>query len=241
MRKVLLSTVALMAMAGAASAADLPSSKAPPPVYVPPAPIFTWTGFYIGIEGGGDFRRYKYRWAGADYGLDKDAGLIGGVVGYNWQMNNFVIGLEGDAAAVLGGDRAYTFNGNVVYSNRYNSNYAAAIRGRLGISAWDRALLYVAGGVAFGDAELRYRGVGYTNADYTTSRTGWTIGAGVDYAMNPNWIARVEYRYVDLGRGGYYNYGAYVNDRIEVTAHQVMGALLYKFGGPTAAPVVAKY
>ncbi|MCW2316903.1 outer membrane immunogenic protein [Rhodoblastus acidophilus] len=247
MRKFLLSTVALGAMAGSALAADLPSTKAAPaPAYVPPAPVFTWTGFYIGVEGGGDFRRNHDSFLGT--GIDQDAGLVGGVLGYNWQtssfgISNLVLGLEGDAAAVLGGDRAYTYNGTSIYSTRYKSNYAAAIRGRIGVSAWDRALLYVAGGVAFGDNEVRYSGQRYSDApNYTTSRTGWTIGAGLDYAFTPTWIGRIEYRYVDLGRGGYYNYHDFVNDRIEVTSHQVLGALIYKWGQPfDSAPVVAKY
>ncbi|MCW2273965.1 outer membrane immunogenic protein [Rhodoblastus acidophilus] len=239
MRKVLLSTVALMAMAGSAFAADLPSIKAPPPVYVPPPPVFSWTGFYIGVEGGGDFRNFHDNWTGN--GIYKDAGLIGGVLGYNWQFNQFVVGLEGDAAAVLGGDQAYTYNGNLIYNNTLNSTYAAAIRGRLGMAVWDRALLYVAGGVAFGDVKVGYNNGILLPASYTTSRTGWTIGAGVDYAFTPNWITRIEYRYVDLGSGGYYNYGEFVHDGVNVTSNQVMGAIMYKFGGPVAEPVVARY
>lgn len=244
MQKVLLSTVAVLAMAGSAFAADLPSTKAPPPVYVPPPPVFTWTGFYIGVEGGGDFRNYHDNWTGN--GIYKDAGLVGGVLGYNWQVNQFVFGLEGDAAAVLGGNRAYAYNDNfggvvTVYNNTLNSNYAAAIRGRLGFAAWERALLYVAGGVAFGDVKVGYDNGVLLPTSYTTSRTGWTIGAGVDYAFTPNWITRIEYRYVDLGTGGYYNYGTFVNDGIRVTSNQVLGAVIYKFGGPAAEPVVAKY
>jgi outer membrane immunogenic protein len=239
MRKVLLSTVAVIAMAGSALAADLPSSKAPPPVYVPPAPIFSWTGFYIGIEGGGDFRQYRDNFTGT--GINKDAGLVGGVIGYNWQFNQFVLGLEGDAAAVLSGNRAYTPAGFPIYNNTLNSNYAAAIRGRLGLAAWDRALLYVAGGVAFGDTKVGFNNGILAPVSYTTSRTGWTIGAGVDYAFTPSWIGRIEYRYVDLGTGGYLNYGAFVNDRIRVTSNQVMAAMLWKFGSPVAEPVVAKY
>ncbi|MBB4196317.1 outer membrane immunogenic protein [Rhodoblastus sphagnicola] len=238
MRNILLSTVALSAMVGSALAADLPSSKAPP-VYVAPAPIFSWTGLYIGVEGGGDFRQYKDRLGAVT--IDKDAGLIGGVIGYNWQtggyfgINNLVLGLEGDAAAVLGGSKAFTTNGNPIVNDTFNSNYAAAIRGRIGIPAWDRALLYVAGGVAFGDAKVRT-----TVGSVTNDRVGYTIGAGVDYAFTPNWIARLEYRYVDLGRENYTNVDFGGRDRLEVTSHQVLGALIYKFGAPETA-VVAKY
>jgi outer membrane immunogenic protein len=244
MRKILLSTVALLAMAGAASAADLPSTKAAP-VYVPPPPVFTWTGFYIGIEGGGDFRNYHDNWTGR--GINKDGGLIGGVLGYNWQMGNFVVGLEGDAAALLSGNEAWTYNGVQLFNNTLNGDYAAAIRGRIGIPAFERALFYVAGGVAFGDVKYNYYApaLGY-GVSATQDRVGWTIGAGMDYAFTPNWIARIEYRYVDLGNGDNYNfaYGGvnyWSNNRLNVTSNQVMGAIMYKFGEPVAAPVVAKY
>ena len=247
MRKILLSTVALVAMAGVASAADLPSTKAAP-VYIPPAPVFTWTGFYIGVEGGGDFRNYHDNWTGR--GLNKDGGLVGGVLGYNWQFNNFVVGLEGDAAAVLSGNEAwvYTPTGSVtVYNNTLNSDYAAAIRGRLGVAAFERALFYVAGGVAFGDVKYNYTPVGGNGISATQDRVGWTIGAGMDYAFTPNWIARIEYRYVDLSNGNNYYWtdgasGVTINDRLRVTSNQVLGAIMYKFGPPAApAPVVAKY
>jgi outer membrane immunogenic protein len=236
MRKILISTLSLAAMAGSAFAADLPSTKAAP-VYLAPAPVFSWTGLYIGVEGGGDFRQYRDRLGG--FTIDKDAGLIGGVIGYNWQtssfgISNLVIGLEGDAAAVLGGNKAFTPGGVAILNSTFNSSYAAAIRGRLGIPAWDRALLYVAGGVAFGDTK-----VATTAGSYTTDRTGWTIGAGVDYAFTPNWIGRLEYRYVDLGTGGYTN-AYFFNDRVETTSSQILGALIYKFGVPETA-VVAKY
>ena len=100
LRRILLASVGAIALAGSAFAADLPS-RAPPPVYVPPAPIFTWTGFYIGGQIGygwgqnkgnfgdnfGDFDTFSYN----------TSGVIGGAhVGYNLQLNQFVIGLEGD-------------------------------------------------------------------------------------------------------------------------------------------------
>ena len=249
MRNILLSTVAVLALTGSAFAADLPSTKSAP-VYAAPAPLFTWSGLYIGVEGGGDFRQYRDRFDGVT--IDKDAGLVGGVIGYNWATSNFgfsnlVLGLEGDAAAVLGGNKAYTTSGATIYNNTYNSNYAAAIRGRIGF-AYDRVLVYAAGGVAFGDTKVNYRTTNLaTNlgASYTTDRVGWTIGGGVDYAFTPNWIGRIEYRYVDLGTGGYV-YGVpgangYLNDHIRVQSSEVLAALIYKFGYTAPAPVVAKY
>jgi outer membrane immunogenic protein len=238
MRNLLLSTVAVMAMTGSALAADLPSTKAPAQYYAA-APVFSWTGFYVGVEGGGDFRQYKDNFAG--YTIDKDAGLIGGLIGYNWQLNSLVFGLEGDAAALLGGNKAFTPSGTPIYNNTFNSNYAAAIRGRLGWAAFDRTLIYVAGGVAFGDTKVSYATLALPSASYTTSRTGYTIGVGVDYAWTNNWIGRLEYRYVDLGTGGYYNYGAFVNDGVKASSSEILAAIIYKFGTPETAAVVAKY
>jgi outer membrane immunogenic protein len=225
MRKILLSTVALAALTGSALASDLPSRKEAP--YLAPAPAFSWTGFYAGIEGGGDFRQYKDN-VGAK--LNGSGGLIGGLVGYNYQVNQFVLGLEGDAAALLGNSR--TFSTVNPGDSKIQSNYAAAIRGRLGYAAFDRTLLYAAGGVAFGNTKVTTPG-GSTNPD----STGYTVGAGVDYAFTPNWIGRLEYRYVDLGRSnGPVGFGS-----VKTSSNEVIAGLIYKFGAPTYAPVLAKY
>ena len=222
MRNILLSTVALVAFAGSAVAADLPSRKAAP-IYTAPVSVYNWTGFYAGIEGGADFINTRY----PGYSNNRAAGLVGGVVGYNYQLaNKFVIGLEGDAGGVFGATkRVATPAGSWTKSD---SSYFGDIRGRFGYAV-DRTLLYVAGGVAFADVKNNYFGV--TNTD---SRVGWTIGAGADYAFTNNWIGRLEYRYTDLGSaidGGV---------RVRQNSNEVLVGLLYKFGAPEAA-VVAKY
>jgi outer membrane immunogenic protein len=83
MRNILLSTVAVLALTGSALAADLPSTKSAP-VFVAPAPVFSWTGVYIGVEGGGDFRDYRDRFTGVT--ISKEAGLVGGLIGFNYQF-----------------------------------------------------------------------------------------------------------------------------------------------------------
>lgn len=100
MRGLLLSTVALVALAGSAFAADLPSRKEAP-VYVAPAPAFTWTGFYVGADIGGAFGSTQltnfggYPWT--SHSMDESGVMGGGFVGYNYQLNqNFVLGVEGD-------------------------------------------------------------------------------------------------------------------------------------------------
>ncbi|MCW2317917.1 outer membrane immunogenic protein [Rhodoblastus acidophilus] len=214
MRKILLASVAVAALTGSAFAADLPSRKAAP-AYVAPVPVFTWTGFYAGVEGGADILTTKA--AGVKY--DRTGGLVGGVIGYNYDLGNkFVLGAEGDAGGVFGGDKT-------VGGIKADTTYFANIRGRVGYTIVDRALLFVAGGVAFGD--VKYAG-------YTDDRVGYTVGAGLDYACTNNLIGRIEYRYTDFDKdtiGG---------RSVRQDSHAVLVGLLYKFGNPEA-PVVAKY
>ena len=225
MRKVLLSAVALAALSASAFAADLPSRKSAP-VYMAPVSAYSWTGFYAGIEGGADFLNTKYDAVGF---TNRDtAGLLGGVVGYNYQVNQFVLGLEGNAGGVFGGHTSMVNGGYLSTS----STYYADIRGRLGFAV-DRALFYVAGGAAFGDVVNRYTGLGTSTLD----RTGWTIGGGVDYAFTPNWIGRVEYRYTDLGSSWDGSLGSHVRN----DSNAVLVGLMYKFGAPSVSSVVAKY
>ncbi len=231
MRKILLSAVAITALTGSAFAADLPSRKEAP-VYTAPAPAFSWTGFYAGVEGGYDFLNTNYSGFGHN---NLDAGLIGGVVGYNYQINQFVVGLEGNAGGVLGSSRNLFVPGANGGTINTNSNYYADIRGRFGL-AYDRALFYVAGGVAFGDVNTKYYAPGGAfQASVNSDRTGWTLGGGMDYAITPNWIGRIEYRYTDLGS----NYDSFAATRIRNNSSAVLVGLMYKFGTPET--IAAKY
>ncbi len=238
MRRLMLSTVALTALAGVAFAGDLPSIKGSP-VYYAPAPVFSWTGFYGGIEGGADFLSTKYdALPGQFFAASNDvtAGLLGGLVGYNYQINNFVLGIEGDGGGILGASRTIFVPGPNGGWATSNSDYFADLRGRLGL-AYDRYLFYVAGGVAFGDVNSKYYNsrpgplYGQTNSD----RTGWTIGGGVDYAFTPNWIGRVEYRYTNLGD----NFDNVIFTHVNNDSNAVLAAFIYKFGVPE--PIVARY
>jgi outer membrane immunogenic protein len=230
----MLSTVALVALTGSALAGDLPSRK-DVPVFTPPP--FSWTGFYAGAELGAIFPTIS----GHGFSSTTTLGLGGGLVGYNYQVNpSFVIGLEGDGGGVFGSAHAAANVWSPYYSSTaVNSSYYADIRGRLGW-AQDRALLYVAGGAAFGNAQTIYQ-LPWGSAPGITvnsSRTGWTIGGGLDYAFTDNWIGRVEYRYTNLGTENYHY--TYVTDSVKAYSSQVLFAAIYKFGAP-AAPIVAKY
>ena len=220
LRKMLMSTVLLFGAMGAASAADLPSTKSPP-AYIPPPPLFSWTGVYAGAQLG-------YMWGDASaigYGM---YGAVGGVhVGYNYQMGQFVAGLEGDV-------NGSSYSGSTAFFGTRES-IDGSIRGRIGVT-WNRALLYATGGAAFAGIDNDYFG---TTISHT--RTGWTLGGGVEYAITDNWSLRVEYRYTDYGH--YTDFpAAFVPVYNHDTDNRIQGGVSYKFDMfAPPGPVVAKY
>ena len=184
MKKILLASVALFGFAGAASAADLPVRSAPPAPIVAAVPVFTWTGFYVGVNAG-------YGWntndsitvGGLRFDLDDDGGFVGGAqAGYNYQIGSFVVGLEGDIQyADFGGDDRFDFDGDGILDGDFNnSDWFGTVRARAGV-AFDRALIYATGGFAFAD-----------------DATGWTVGGGLEYAFTNNLSAKIEGLYVNL-------------------------------------------
>jgi outer membrane immunogenic protein len=195
MKKLLLASVGVLALGvAAASAADIVRARrapSPAPVYVTPA--FSWTGFYAGINGG-------YGWGGstsfsapfASTSFDTSGGLVGGTLGYNYQMNQIVFGVEGDidaswikGSSICGGLTCETKN-----------SWLGTARGRVGY-AFDRFMPYVTGGAAFGDVKNTITPIGSASQ----TRAGWTVGGGLEANLYGPWSAKVEYLYVDLGSG----------------------------------------
>jgi outer membrane immunogenic protein len=183
MKKILLSSVALLGLATGALAADLPSRRAPAPI-IAAVPVFTWTGFYVGVNAG-------YGWNANDsivvnglrFDLDDEGGFVGGAqAGYNYQIGSFVVGLEGDIQyADFGGDDRFDFDGDGILDDDFNtSDWFGTVRARAGV-AFDRALIYATGGFAFAD-----------------DANGWTVGGGVEYAFTNNLSAKIEGLYVNL-------------------------------------------
>jgi outer membrane immunogenic protein len=252
MRHLLLSTVALAALAGSAFAADLPSRKEAP-VYIAPVPVFSWTGFYVGADIGGAFGQTNLHsdWSGWNsHSLDTSGVMGGGYVGYNYQLNqNFVIGVEGDFQGTSA-DKTWSWVGsNVlgdanVYTVKTQLNWLASVNGRLGV-AYDRALFYAIGGAAWAEGKGTLTGAapsGLFIGSVSSSKTlsGYDVGGGVEYAFTPNWVGRVEYRYYDFGKN---NLNPWVSTftplRLETSVNTVRVGLAYLFSAP--APVVAKY
>lgn len=185
MKRLFLACVGLVALAGAAAAADLPPAPAPyykaPPVYVP---AYSWTGFYLGINGGGAFGRSSWDSTGS---FSMTGGLVGGTVGYNYQIGQAVIGFEGD---VDWADISGTTTGA-----KTSDSWLSTARGRLGYAA-GRFMPFVTGGAAFGN--IQASGPGLLGAN--TTNVGWTVGGGLEFALAGNWTVKAEYLYVDLGK-----------------------------------------
>jgi outer membrane immunogenic protein len=212
----ILGVVAIVGLASGASAADLPRKSVPQP-FVQPLPIFTWTGFYVGISGGYAFDNGKSQLNGspallatglAPAGSAKTLGdgfLIGGTLGYNYQIGSVVVGIEGDLSYIDLGKSVIGGTAPLSVTLKQEMNYFGTVRGRLGY-AFDRFLVYATGGLAFADAKstttIAIPGSSWSGSKSDT-KFGYTIGAGVEYAITNNWSAKVEYLYYDLGKQNY--------------------------------------
>ena len=226
MKRVCLAFVSLTALAGAAAAADLGMPPAQPyykaPVYAPP---FSWTGFYLGINGGGGWGNSSWD-IPATGNFGTSGGFVGGTLGYNYQLSQVVVGIEGDVDwADINGTT--TSPGGCIPGCKTNDNWLGTVRGRLGFAA-GRFMPYVTGGLAFGDIQASLPGF----AGATTTNAGWTVGAGIEMSLWGNWSAKAEYLYVNLGQ---FNCGtscgaiAGVTDNVSFTADLVRAGINYRF------------
>jgi outer membrane immunogenic protein len=222
MKKLLLSTaaLALVALAAPASAADLaarPYTKAP--AYAPAAPIYNWTGFYIGGHIGGAFPGNDNNLLGGS----NDGTFMGGVQGgYDYQFApNWVVGLEAN----------YSF---LSTSSNFDNRGLGSVTGRLGYT-WGPALLYVKGGYAWADSRFTngFAGDG--------GRDGYTVGGGLEYLFTQNWSGKVEYQYYDFGKTTFAapSPAGIIGLSSRNDEHTVKAGLNYRFNW--GGPVVAKY
>lgn len=188
MKRVILagvSALAVVTMMSGANAADLPRRAAMPvkaPAYVAP---YSWTGAYVGINGGGAWGRSS--WSGTDF--DTSGGMVGATLGYNWQTGPVVFGLEGDIdwSGIKGSGTCGTV------SCETKNDWLGTARGRIGY-AFGRVMPYVTGGLAVGNVKAST-----PLASNDDTQAGWTIGGGIEANIVGPWSAKVEYLYADLG------------------------------------------
>jgi outer membrane immunogenic protein len=223
MKRTILASVMLAcgAFAGAAVAADM-YPRYPQQPYVE-APIYNsiynWTGFYLGLNGGGGWGHSSWDRAG---GLDLSGGVVGGTAGFNWQTGQIVLGIEADAdwSGVSGSTSTLCPAGCATTNDGLGT-----VRGRLGF-AFDRFLPYVTGGLAVGDIHATTPGF----AGATQTNLGWTVGAGLEFAFLGNWSAKAEYLHIDLGSFNCgLSCGLATPDNISFSADLVRGGINYRF------------
>lgn len=227
MKRVALLASAATLIGSTAFAADLPSRKVAP--VAPVAPVFTWTGFYAGINAGGGWGNEKIKSIWYDPSGNRSpeelasfinppyannrSGFIGGIqLGYNYQINQFVVGIEADfMGSTIGGSSqspVLVIFGTIdnVSRTKVQQDWLGTVRVRGGYSI-DRLLIFLTGGLAYGNAQ-----VSTTSTDTVdgvvesvwqggkqSTKFGFTVGAGLEYALTNNWLIRAEYLYYNLG------------------------------------------
>jgi outer membrane immunogenic protein len=247
MKKFLLAPVALVALGATvpALAADLGArtyTKAP--AYA--APIYNWTGFYIGGHIGGAFSGND-NFGGLVTGNSNDGRFLGGVQGgADYQFApNWVLGVEGQYSWLGNNNNTVVFGGpGLGYAYTNNQRAIGSATGRIGYT-WGPALLYVKGGYAWADTRdtLTFLGAPAAFSFDHNHKDGYTVGGGLEYMFAQNWSAKVEYQYYNFGNSAFVTpaalatFGSFHNDE-----HTVKAGLNYRFNlGGLGGPVVARY
>lgn len=193
--KRLLATMAFAALSLPAAAADLPPYSPAP--YYQPAPIFTWTGAYIGANAGFGFGRFTG--SGNPYFGNPAGGLFGIQAGYNYQSGPLVAGIEGDIDFGSVSGRS----GPPGVSAKGNINGEGSLRGRFGY-AFNHAMVYVTGGYTGANLNGSLTDTNAPSSIYANESTflnGWTIGTGIEFAVTRNISVKAEYLFSDYGSG----------------------------------------
>jgi len=208
---------------------------------------FTWTGPYIGVNGG-------YGWSAENnqlactvsfacgqlpFGVSPDGGFGGGQIGYNWQgvwHPHLVLGVEADFQGADISDRRTDKFGDILQSKL---DWFGTVRGRLGY-AFDRTLVYGTGGFAFGGIEKLGDFSPFPFADNVAkvdkTATGYVVGGGIEYKVAPAWSVKAEYQYINLGQNDPKFQSGLSFKRVSNTVdddafHTVRAGINYHFGG----------
>jgi outer membrane immunogenic protein len=249
-----------LGLAGSASAADVYSGGGMKDV--PYVPVFTWTGFYIGANVGGAitqdslYNAYSPAFpesgfpVGIALGNGSSTGIVGGgQLGYNYQVGRFVFGVEGEIDANGTNTHFSTHPNGAQQDWKTQGDYIATVSARLGFVIHQDTLVYIKGGGAWDQTKYN---VGTTepasfgfNPGLSVSRSGYVLGFGAEYAITPNWTAKIEYEYMDFGSqrlnfaagpGLNPDYAPFTTES-DHTLSVVKFGINYKFGGCCDAPL----
>ena len=202
MRRTLLATLAItMVGSVGALAADLPqrpSYKAAPVMVVPPP---TWTGCYIGGNLGGAFGNANASTAGAEVSGNGSGFAGGGQVGCDYQFSGgFVVGIR-ELLDYTSNKKSGTFSGGPLAGDvaNFNNQWFDTLTARLGYAVMPDWLLYFQGGAAWVHTSTNVTAAGVQIGQGSNSRTGWTIGGGLEWMFAPHWSTFLEGNYMDAG------------------------------------------
>jgi outer membrane immunogenic protein len=227
--KLLFAGVATLASGGAAQAADAAQPrvvKSPPP---PPMPAFSWTGCHVGLHGGWGWGSQAVNARSSDIlnttsDVHTDGALLGGQAGCDYQFaNGWVVGIEGDAAALNAKENIRPFAGQSD-SVRIDTQWLASVTGRLGYAGLlPQTLVYVKGGGAWARQEYNTSGLpsSLLNGEFSKTFSGWTAGAGIAWAFSGNWSVFVEYNHYDFGGNFSRTAPSFVPDTINIEAPRI--------------------
>ncbi len=239
----LIATASTIAFTQIATAADMPV-KAP---VAPVAPLYNWTGPYVGIEGGVGWGHSKQTDPGipcdffgtcppplpeatADGSYAVTGGILGGTLGYNWQQGPWVFGLEGDYSWADVSGTSDTCGGSTPVPHTCGTKLESlgTFRGRIGYAMGETGnwLPYVTGGLAVGELKAWDDLLPASGSDF---RAGWTVGAGVEVGFERNWTWKLEDLYVDLGSRQMFDVVPGVPETVSFSANIVRAGINYKF------------
>jgi outer membrane immunogenic protein len=252
MNRFFLGALGLIAMATSASAADMAARPYAKAATVAPAAVYDWTGFYVGGHAG-------YGWGKAATELpttffggdpaypfqDMKGAVAGGQIGYNYQFNWLVLGVEGDISWTDIHQKYSTLpfppSGTAFDAH---VDWLASVRGRVGV-AFSSVLIYGTGGAAWADLNLSQRSAftpGVFGRNWFDSdgivHNGWVVGGGLEWMFGTNWIARAEYLHYEFDSKLHFLPPSTLTGLShDLKLDVVRAGISYKFGGP----VVARY
>jgi outer membrane immunogenic protein len=215
MKKLFLGSAALVALglgAPAAFAAERPvPAYAPPP---PPPPAYTWNGCYVGASAGtssGNSQHFRSSdGAPITESFDLSGFIGGGQLGCNWQWGAWVFGIEGDGSAVNKSGQGFELQPiprpNTLWISETQERWFVTARARLGLTNFwwfgDKTMVYVTGGGAWAKidaSEWLTTNPIATGHQESNTRSGWTVGGGIEYALGYGWSVKSEFLYADFG------------------------------------------
>jgi outer membrane immunogenic protein len=259
MKKLFLATALFLGATAAAGAADFPASTMPTKVAMPAPILFSWTGCYIGVEGGGNWGNSEQISKSGPFipatitgKFDLSGGIAGGTVGCNVQTSNFVIGIEDDFSWTnKKGSVSDLLPFNPATTSSTREKWVETLRGRFGYTPWERFMIYGTAGVAWAGTQVVVSNPVFGSVSQSQTRAGWVAGVGGEWAAwSGPWgdlTLKLEYLHLGFDAHNYFDPAispvpgfTVVTRSVKLSDDMVRAGLNWKFN-LWSTPVVARY